>query len=1394
MQRSKRAIVIAAASAAFAQFSALSFHANAATFTWSGLGTDDNLTTGANWVGNVAPTLATDVAQFSTATAPRITPSTGAGVVQYGSLSFLAGSPAFNIGGSNTLTLGASTTAVVLQNSDVGVNQTFGAPVSIAGGTINMAAGGFVFNGPINIGNGTNAAANNVTILGASTVSFAGGLSAGGSSLNFGSGGSGNDAAANFTGTALLSTDNSGYTGQMFINGGTVVISNGNALGSGTVTTQLSSGGTGKGALALTGGITVNTNVVTRARDTGTIMLENVSGNNTINNVFTNTGGSTFNYDSTSGTLTITNWTTTATGGNRIVNLSGAGNGVISNWNAASGATLTLNKSGAGQWTLGTNLTASVGSFANTSVTGGTLTFGANLGAKMFGSATISNGGAIEDVSGDGTTGEIGNGITPTTIAINAGGTLDASSFTQYNLQVSQTFIGGGTVKVGQIGFFGDSSVYVGNTAASASIGTLSIVGSASLTNLFTGGTATQGFHFDLGTLTTEGSGISDVVTVSGNLTLDTSGGQIPIYINPVGGPLATGSYTLFDVGGSITGDSHTAFINVGGGAGTTRQSFDIENVGKQVDLIVSGSPANLTWKGDGSGNNWDVVGSPNWKSAAVTDPTHFYNFDQVTFTDNTANTTVNLNTTVTPSSITATTAQTYSIVGSGTITGAATLTKSGPGTFILANTGTNGFTGAITINAGTLQIGDGGADGSIGSGSVSNSGALVFNTSIANTLPQIVSGTGLLANKGTGTLVVSGSNTFTGPVAVQGGQLIIGNASALGDLTGNTTVSSGAELALNSALTMNEAVTINGLGIGTIGGALHSGGATSSTWAGAITMASDAALKVDGGATMNVTAPITGSNTNLTLNADAGGNGIIAGTINIGAGGITKAGPGQWTLTNASNVYSGPTTVSAGVLQFGNGTATGITVLPGAVATVAGGTVAFNNNGSYAVNTTITGAGAVAVGNGGGTATLTGNLTGFTGTLATLSSSTTSPNSTLVVPVATGATGIFISDVNLTGVGQGIIRLTNSNAVVSGATLESDVSQAAGTGRLELGNSVNLNMGTVILHPRTNATPTVLATDGNDMFNTLSGTMRIENGGSTVNFQASAGATLTVTGGIHPASATEAPATAPGSSRVLALTGAGDGTFAGSVTNRPDATTTVGIIVIKAGSGTWRLTGTNDYIGDVGNTLFQTNVATIVQNGTLDLVGSGAQAPVLANTNTAAFTDVQGGRLSFDYTGNPTLGPQLNGLLATSFNSTGGFNNTTALIRSTTSTGTLGLGMIDNQTTHVATIGFTVFGDANLDGTVNLLDVNAVATNFGTTTGALWYQGDNNYDGQVNILDFNRLAANFAMSAPIPTAGQALPGGVALGTLVPEPASLGLIGAASAVMLSGRRRRNHRV
>src|SRR5207248_2797891 len=61
-------------------------------------------------------------------------------------------------------------------------------------------------------------------------------------------------------------------------------------------------------------------------------------------------------------------------------------------------------------------------------------------------------------------------------------------------------------------------------------------------------------------------------------------------------------------------------------------------------------------------------------------------------------------------------------------INGGAALTKAGTATDTLILDGTNAFSGAFTISAGTVQVGTSGGTGTLGSGPVTNNGTLIFN------------------------------------------------------------------------------------------------------------------------------------------------------------------------------------------------------------------------------------------------------------------------------------------------------------------------------------------------------------------------------------------------------------------------------------------------------------------------------------------------------------------------------------------------------------------------------------------------------------------------------------------------------------------------------------------
>lgn len=125
-------------------------------------------------------------------------------------------------------------------------------------------------------------------------------------------------------------------------------------------------------------------------------------------------------------------------------------------------------------------------------------------------------------------------------------------------------------------------------------------------------------------------------------------------------------------------------------------------------------------------------------------------------------------------------------------------LTISG-GTLVL--TAANTRTGLTTIASGaTLQAGNGGASGLIAGGAVTNDGSLVFNygSGAVITAGNAIAGSGTIAKRGAGTLVLTGTLTMSGSTTVEGGTLRVA-----GDL-GSTpvTVASGASIAAGTVAT----------------------------------------------------------------------------------------------------------------------------------------------------------------------------------------------------------------------------------------------------------------------------------------------------------------------------------------------------------------------------------------------------------------------------------------------------------------------------------------------------------------------------------------------------------------------------------------------------------------
>ncbi|MDR1702108.1 MAG: autotransporter-associated beta strand repeat-containing protein [Sporomusaceae bacterium] len=177
-----------------------------------------------------------------------------------------------------------------------------------------------------------------------------------------------------------------------------------------------------------------------------------------------------------------------------------------------------------------------------------------------------------------------------------------------------------------------------------------------------------------------------------------------------------------------------------------------------------------------------------------------------------------------------------------GDISGTGSLEKTGAGT--LTFSGNNTYSGGTTVSEGALQIGDGGATGSI-TGNIVNNANVIFNRSDAVDYLGNISGAGSLTKTGAGTLSLFGANNYNGDTVINEGTL----AGNIADNT-NLTVATAATYAGNSTTRSVNALygggTItdtNGLTIqsGDFSGNFAATGALTKTGAGVLTLTGDA-------------------------------------------------------------------------------------------------------------------------------------------------------------------------------------------------------------------------------------------------------------------------------------------------------------------------------------------------------------------------------------------------------------------------------------------------------------------------------------------------------------------------------------------------------------------------
>jgi fibronectin-binding autotransporter adhesin len=883
---------------------------------------------------------------------------TGTGTVTLSGNNAFAGNNTVSAGtlvaaSNNALGSAASTTSVAsgstlaLQGgvtlANTGVLTLNGAGVSSVG-ALNSAAGSNTIAGAITLGSATT-----IGSATAGTTLTLGGVVSGANNLT--TTGAGNitfNAANTLSGSLTVGGSGSAITtlgsGASFANVTGVTINTGNTLALGAVNQFNNSAN-----LTLAGG-TLNVDgfsaTFRQLTQSTASTIDYLNDGSVLR--FNGVNGSVSGLGTLSGALTIANWagSLTGSGTEQLVVYSTAGAPVVTGitfagWGAAT--TIARNDIGAGYYEILPNVTA------NDWNVNGNGTWG--TGANWTSGSAPNSAAAIVRLGNLGSAAPLTTNPTITVSANTIVGTLIFDNSTSRNYTISGA---------GRLDFGANATVIVNDNGAHTIATNGRYAGSATITNNSTAATGlTLSGQLDQrasGTLAVTGTGttvISGVITqASGTTALLKTG---------------TGSLVLSNAGNAYTGTTTlrngTLEIDVNAPSGANGA---LGNAASAVIVNDASTTAGM--------NTALLIGSTGVTVGR-----------DITIGSQGATTTLGgTNTTGTNTfsgaislakDITVTSATGGIVALNGTLSGTGGLIKTGAGTVSIGGTTSNTFTGNIDIQAGTLSLAKtGGFDvigpiqGAIGDlASVTLSGAtavLSVGGPAGQTLEEIGSLAGVagsnvnvaqataftlytgnnnntttfagtltdtggalsLDKQGTGTMTLSGANTYRGTTVVETGTLVAANNTALGSATGNTTVNNGATLGLQGNIT----ITGEQINLTTV----------------TVAPTANALSNLSGSNTITGNISLVGANANdaIRINAAGGSDLTLSGVISeaTNAKVLTKVGTGTLVLSGA-NTYTGLTNITAGTLTAANNAALGSTA--GATSVQVGATLAVQNN-----------------------------------------------------------------------------------------------------------------------------------------------------------------------------------------------------------------------------------------------------------------------------------------------------------------------------------------------------------------------------------------------------------------------------------------------------------------